>query len=87
MAMASILQFSITLLFSTSALANSATASASPAAVLDKQVSIECTEVSLEFSVGGVVRGTKSKDCTEKLQAGNATSPAKSRNHSITDIH
>lgn len=86
MAMASVLQLSIALLFSTSALANGATEIASPTVAVNKQVSLECTEVDLEYSVGGVVRSTKSKDCTEKRRPVNAVVPAKNRNQSNTIV-
>lgn len=66
MSITSVLQLSITLLFSTGALANDAAVPRVSEAVLDKPVSIECTEVAIEYSVGGAMRSTKSEDCAGK---------------------
>lgn len=68
MAIASIFQISLAIAFAANA-ANNEIGPLPLRADYDKPVSIACTEVALEFSVGGTSRSTVSKDCTKKPQS------------------
>lgn len=82
MSITSALQLSMALLFSIDALANDAAVPGASGAALDKPVSIECTEVELEYNVGGAMRSTKSQDCAEKPGPVDTGEHSNSRNKS-----